>query len=285
MRYFYIFLILPQFLLAQQQIVYLSNQSGNFDLFCINQDGSNSRQLTTNPGWDWAPRWNTTLDGLLYNSNDTAGQFSIQAIKADGAPLDFDDQKIEDSNLSPDGSQVLYTLKDKQNNYIGIYNRKDQSNRLLVMSEGYNGRPSWSPDGKSFSFLSDRSGNTEIYLYQFANKKIKQLTQSPKREKYTSWMPDGKSIVYTYHYSDERDQEHNDIFIVNIKNKKTTQITKDDHFYQEIAVSPDGQKIAFHGKRDGQHHIYTIDIDGTHEKQITSVDAYHGEPCWVPYFE
>ena len=40
------------------------------------------------------------------------------------------------------------------------------------------------------------------------------------------------------------------------------QITDDLKFYQEIAISPKGDKIAFHGKREGKDHIYIMDIDG-----------------------
>ncbi|NET37499.1 MAG: hypothetical protein F6K19_36660 [Cyanothece sp. SIO1E1] len=69
---------------------------------------------------------------------------------------------------------------------------------------------------------------------------------------------------------------------MNILTQKITQITDDLAFYQEIAVSPDGKKIAFHAKRKGEDHIYTIDIDGKNERQITTAKAYHGEPCWVP---
>ena len=31
-----------------------------------------------------------------------------------------------------------------------------------------------------------------------------------------------------------------------------------------------------------QHHIFTLNIDGSGEKQITRVEAYHGEPEWIP---
>jgi TolB protein len=267
---------------AQDNIVYLSNQSGNFDLFIIDENGNNKKQLTTNKGWDWSPKWNQHLKAIIYNSNDTLNKFSIKSIDKNGVAKKLDTKGMEEFILSPDGRKALYTLKDNNNNYIGVFDLKKEINQLLIIDSSYNGRPDWSPDGKSFSFISNRDGNNEIYVYNFKNASSKRLTNSEKSEKYTSWMPDSKTIVYTYHYSDERDNEHNDIFSINIKRKKVTQITDNKKFYQEIDVSSDGKKIVFHAKRDGKHNLFTITIDGENEKQITSNSGYHGEPEWIP---
>lgn len=268
-------------LFAQQQIAYLSNQSGNFDLFLIDENGKNAQQLTQNPGWDWYPKWSPQLEAILYNSNDTANQFRIQAIQLNGKPLDIDTKGLEEFILAPDGSKALYTLRDLDNQYIGMMDLTSGKNKLIISHPSYNGRPSWSPNGQQFSFITDRDGNQELYLYQLSKQKSIRLSNTPKREKYTSWAPDGESIFYTYHYSDERDKEHNDIFRINIRTQKVQQITNDLVFYQEICVSPDGKKIAFHAKRAGKHHIYTISSAGGDERQITTADAYHGEPEWI----
>ncbi len=276
------FFLSAQLVFSQYSIVYLSNQSGNFDLFMTDAKGSSAQKLTSNPGWDWAPTWNASLNAILYNSSDTANQFSIRAFDLKGADKAIDTKGLEEFILSPSGNYALYTLKDNKNRYIGIMDVHSGANRLLVTDPSYNSRAKWSPDERYFSFISDRDGNGELYVYQIATGITKRLTRSEKREKYTSWLPNSQEIVYTYHYSDERDKEHNDLFRVNILTQDTKQITNDLAFYQEIAVSPDGKKIAFHAKRQGEDHIYLIDIDGKNEQQITKAKAYHGEPCWVP---
>lgn len=275
-------LFLSQLVLGQDGIVYLSNQSGNFDLFLIDASSGSPQQLTSNPGWDWAPAWNAGLKAIIYNSSDTAKQFSIRALELKGDDQALDTKGLEEFILSPSGNFALYTLKDNQNRYIGIMDVTTGSNHLLVDHPSYNSRAQWSPNERYFSFISDRDGNGELYIYQLATGITTRLTQTEKREKYTSWLPDSEHIVFTYHYSDERDKEHNDLFVINVRTKEKRQITDDLAFYQEIAVSPDGKKIAFHAKRKGEDHIYTIDIDGKNEQQITSAKAYHGEPCWVP---
>lgn len=283
MKYVVLFLLITFFSSCNNdKIAYLSNRSGNFDIFITDQEGKTHFQLTKNNGWDWAPKWNEHLQAIIYNSNDTLNQFSFRAKKVDGKNIDLQSRNLKEFNLSPDGTMVLYTEKSGKNRLIGIYNMKTRESRLVVRDSSYNGRPRWAPNNSMFSFLSDRDGNTELYVYKLSSGEQIRLTNSEKREKYTSWTPDSKSIVYTYHYSDERDNEHNDIFRVYIATKENKQITNDKKFYQEICVSPNGKKIAFHAKRDGKHHIYTIDINGKNENQITSTNAYHGEPEWIP---
>ncbi|MDW3651982.1 MAG: hypothetical protein R8P61_33215 [Bacteroidia bacterium] len=281
----FVFLLILQgtFLLnAQDRIAYLSNQGGNFDIYIMEEGEAMAHRLTDNPGWDWNPKWIPGLKSILYYSNDTARNFSIRMMTIKGKALPYQPQDLKEYVLSPDGQKVLYTHAQGDFRYISIFRIIDGSSEVLIQTPSYNGRPMWSPDSQTFSFLSDRSGNTELYVYKLESGESIRLTESEKREKYTSWHPDGKRIFYTYHYSDEKDKEHNDIFSVDIESGAIRQITDDLTFYQEIAVSPKGDKIAFHGKREGKDHIFIMDIDGKNERQLSQVDAYHGEPEWIP---
>ncbi|MEL6253792.1 MAG: hypothetical protein AAFR87_17420 [Bacteroidota bacterium] len=272
---------IPLSIFAQERIAFLSNQGGNFDIYIMEEGETKEHRLTNNPSWDWNPKWIPGLKSILYYSNDSLRNFSIRMMTIKGKALPYEAVDLDEFILSPDGQKVLYTHSQGEFRYISIFRIIDGSREVLVQDPSYNGRPSWSPDSRNFSFLSDRSGNTELYIYRMESGEITRLTESEKREKYTSWHPDGKRIFYTYHYSDEKDKEHNDIFSIDIESREITQITDDLKFYQEIAVSPKGDKIAFHGKRGGKDHIYIMDIDGKNERQLTIVDAYHGEPEWI----
>src|SRR6478609_7175589 len=43
------------------KIVYSSNRDGNWEIYVTNADGSDQKNLTSNPAWDIYPRW--TPDG------------------------------------------------------------------------------------------------------------------------------------------------------------------------------------------------------------------------------
>jgi TolB protein len=47
-------------------------------------------------------------------------------------------------------------------------------------------------------------------------------------------------------------------------------------------LSPDGEKIAFMSRREGNWNIYVVNADGTDLQQLTTDDAQDGLPAWSP---
>lgn len=275
------FLLLCLFTSCQtsSRIAYLTNRSGNFDIYITDEQGENHLALTDNPGWDWYPKWNKALKGIIYNANDTLKNFRISMMDDQGNSMALDTDGLESFILAPNGKMALYTESDSNFSYINAFNVLTRERTPLVTTKAYNGRAMWAPNGKMFSFITDRDGNNEIYIFDLTKGVEVRLTNTASREKYTSWTPDSRSIVFT---SSEEDQEYNDIYRVDITSGNINRITNDEKLYEEISVSPDGKKIAFHAQRNGQHHIFRMHIDGSGEKQLTSVKAYHGEPEWIP---
>lgn len=264
---------------TNSRIAYLTNRDGNFDIYLTDEKGENHTALTSNPGWDWYPKWNNSLKGIIYNSNDTLKNFSIRLMSDAGRSMQLDTDGLEEYILSPDGKTVLYTVSEGDDKYIYNLDLSTKEKKPLIKYPAYNGRPIWSPDGTRISFITDRDGNNEIYLYEIASGIETRLTNTFAREKYTSWTPDSQSIVFT---ASEEGRAYNDVYRAEVGTKVIERITDDEKLYEEIAVAPDGKQIAFHAQRDGQHHIFTMNIDGTNEQQITKVKAYHGEPEWIP---
>ncbi len=48
------------------------------------------------------------------------------------------------------------------------------------------------------------------------------------------------------------------------------------------ALSPDGQKVAFMSRREGNWNIYVADLDGSNLQQLTEDAAQDGLPTWSP---
>jgi Tol biopolymer transport system component len=46
--------------------------------------------------------------------------------------------------------------------------------------------------------------------------------------------------------------------------------------------SPDGRKIAFDSRRDGNAEIYVMDADGSDQTRITNNAASDTDPAWSP---
>ena len=264
---------------TKSDLVYLTNQSGNFDIFRTDIDGSFHATLTTNPGWDWYPKWNAGLNGIVYYSNDTSGNFSIRCMTVDGQQLPLETFGLEEVIVSPDGEKILYTTKDSLHSYIHLHSTIDGKKSKVIKHPSYNGRPKWAPNSMAFSFISDRTGSNELFLYRILTNDLEQLTNNNLREKYTSWSQKGDALLFTGQLDH---QDFNNLYLLNLRNKKVTQLSNDDQLYEEIAWSPDEKLIAYHGKINKEDHIFLRSLDGKIIKQLTTSKAYHGEPEWIP---
>ncbi len=157
--------------------------------------------------------------------------------------------------------------------------------------------PSWSPDGKYIAYYSDASGEYEVYLLENKKgAKPKQLTKNSLAWKYDSeWSPDSKYLLYfdrtlnlklldvatgketivdhatydeirTYDFSPdskwiiyekESSNELSAVWVYNIENKKSTQLTDDTFSDYSPVFSTDGKYIYFLSDRD-----FNLDFSG-----------------------
>lgn len=265
-----------------EKLVYLKNNTNNFDLFTSDVLGQWEDRLTTNPGWDWSPRWNTGLEKMVYYSNDTAGDFSVLAMRLNTGEVDtLPNADLLNFKLSPSGKYIYYNEEDSLGRNIWRCKLDGTAKERLTEVNGYNGRFEVNADESQMAFISDRTGQNELLLMNLKTKNVKQLTNDEMIEKYISWSPDGKQIAFTM--AAPSDDPKWDIYMINADGTGLVQLTKTPYSEQEIAWSLSGKKIAFHGTTaaDGDH-IYTIDIANGKFTKITSGDYYHGEPAWVP---
>ena len=271
--------------MIDQQLVYISSRGNGFDLYKCDQDGTKEVQLTTQPGWDWGPRWWPAEMAILHYAQDTAGNFSHKLIDFDGQPIEMDFQGLSDFIPAPyKMSYALYTEKVGENSHVFLQDLSTRTATDITPGDAYYGRPQWSIDGKSILMISDISGSQELHLYSMEDQSLVQLTDGEGRAKYASWSPDGKQIAFTREVLEEPKKDH-DIYILNIETKDVTQLTDTPFGEQEISWSPMGDKIAYHGTIDGKDDIYTIDIETKEVVKITKGQGYHGEPVWIPIFE
>lgn len=270
--------------IVDQQLVYLASRGSGFDLYRSNQDGTGKKQLTSQPGWDWGPRWWQAKNGILHYSQDTAQNFAHRLINAEGATIPMDFQGLSDFIGSPDGKYALYTEKVGENDHVFMQDLNSQTATDITPYDAYHGRPKWSPGGQLIMMISDRTGSNELYLYKLKDGSLTQLTNGEGRAKYASWSPDGKQIAFTREVLEAPKKDH-DIFLLELESKEVTQLTNTEFGEQEISWSPMGDKIAYHGTIDGKDDIYTIDLKTKEVTKITNGEGYHGEPTWIPIYK
>ncbi|RZN70664.1 MAG: S9 family peptidase [Candidatus Methanolliviera hydrocarbonicum] len=177
---------------------------------------------------------------------------------------------------------------------IGIVMIKQESTNSIPLEElfslptisGLN--TSW--DKQKIVFYWDKTGSNELYIMDLKTKDIKQVTHGelPKFVELPSiWSHDNSKIVFM---KDRMGNEYYDIFLIDIKNGKVSQLTETDEA-QDIAVefSPDDQWITFISTRNGQMNLFKMKSDGsqiiqlTHQEQPAIGGFWQQNGEWIAY--
>ena len=104
------------------------------------------------------------------------------------------------------------------------------------------------------------------------------LTNNPGGDFEPIWSPDGKYIAF---YSDRNPSGkcRYKIFTMKSDGSDQTKLPGSECDFRPV-FSPDGKKLAFDSARDGNHEIYTVNVDGTDLKRLTRSESYDSSPRW-----
>jgi dipeptidyl aminopeptidase/acylaminoacyl peptidase len=188
---------------------------------------------------------------------------------------------MEQIAFSPDGKTIAYTCKKMNGKEDAISTNSDiylydlQTGKTVNLTEGMRGydmEPSFSNDGKKIAWLSMEkdgyeSDKSRLFVYDFLTNKKEDYTSSLDQNAGTiRWAKNDKLI---YFISGVKATEQ--VYSVNIANRKIAQLTKGVHDYNWIDVSGKniiGAKMSMSAPVD----IYRIDpVKGT-EQQLTFIN-------------
>lgn len=196
-------------------------------IYVVNADGTGNMQLSQGEGTDNHPSWSP-----------------------DGVRLSFSREVLSSGSDDPivTGSRSIVTVD------------AETGSDLMVVAGGQSrwyDAPRWSPDGRRFAFVEsgrlgvmDADGSNERFLI------------GGVRDEAVSWSPDGSSIAYS-----SGDHRESDIYIVEVEEVRSRQVTSSAGPESRPAWSPDGKRIAYgKNQRDGNRlfdfEIWIADISG-----------------------
>jgi Tol biopolymer transport system component len=154
--------------------------------------------------------------------------------------------------------------------------------RLTADAEAEN-YPSWSPDGKRLAYQRDLNGSA-IYVIDADGRGQFRLSPTPGFDVTPSWSPSGAQLVYVRLLAPPEPNQPSmtDIRIMNADGLGDHAVLANTLFSVEPRWSANNQLVfmsLMNGSGDLQ--IYTINIDGTGLRQLTS-EGNNGDPVWSP---
>ena len=236
---------------AQAQIAFQSDRDRNDEIYVMDNDGGNQRNLTNNPADDRFPSWSPDGKRIVFMS--------------------MSDKKVKDFVLTYE----IYVMD------------ADGGNQLNLTNNPHVDRdPSWSPDGKRIVFSSDREGHfrgavgisSEIYVMDTDGQNEQRLTNNRRNDWTPSWSPDGKRIAFS---SDRKgDLQNFEIYVMDADGQNEQKLTNNRGYDEFPSWSPDGKKILFHSERGEKFDIYVMDADGDNLQNLTNNRHSDVSPSW-----
>ncbi|MGW8225192.1 MAG: DUF5050 domain-containing protein [Anaerolineales bacterium] len=260
-------------------IIYASDQDGDFEIWMMNADGSDQRQLTDNDSKDISPSWSPDGDQIAFVS-DRDGNDEIYIMNADGSDV----RRLTNSEASesfpawsPDGMQISFDADRDGNWNIYLMASNGSEPTRLTDHPGEDWISSWSPDGNQIVFESKRDGNYEIYMMDPDGANQRRLTDNQVQDGFPTFSPDGKEIAFT----SQQDGNY-EIYLMNADGTNQKRLTDNPAEDSDPAWSPDGQMLSFVSHRGGNAEIYVMEADGSNIHQLTGNGAQNWSPAWQP---
>lgn len=261
------------------RIAYVSNQSGNKEIFIMDWDGANQAQLTRNGSINLNPSFSPDGREIIFSSykrgNPDLYKRSLSSMVE--VPLSKRSGLNITGSWSPDGSKIALSMSKDGNSEIYTI-AKDGSNPMrLTLNPAIEVYPTWSPDGHRIAFVSDRLGKPQIFTMNSDGGNVQRLTHAGGYNVNPAWSPKGDKILYV------RSGGGFQIYSVNIDGTGDTQLTNNGS-NENPSWSPDGRFITFSSKRGGGDGIYVMRADGSGQILVGKSRGSGTQPNWSPRY-
>lgn len=225
------------------RIVYRSSASGSQDIWIMDADGRNKRQLTANAGDNMHP--SVSADGrTLVFASDRDGVWNIWRMNVEGGPAKKLTNGLGETfpSCSPAGEWLVY-----QEGYepLGEYKISKVSldgGQPVPLTPRVAIRPTVSPDGRFIAYFAmDRNGWRLAVIPSSGGSPIHRFPIPPSaRSRYVRWTPDARALAYI------DDREASNLWVQTISGgspRAWTNFRSGQIFYFDW--SRDGKRLAF----------------------------------------
>jgi Tol biopolymer transport system component len=283
----------PQISPDGTQIVYIRNfkdvmtDRDYANLWISNIDGSRVRQLTQGNQRDYAPLWSNDGKKIVFLSNQDDSKVKLYlmfldtretivltntAIPPGAAAWSPDDRQLAFTQWVPEVKKSLLTIPAKPEGA--------EWNAPPIYIDEMNYRS----DGSGYA----KPGKMQIFTLGIEGGTPRQRTFTSNNHGNPIWAKDSQSLFFSanLHEKIESEPNNSEIYQLQLTNGTIKALTTRFGPDTDMALSPDGKKIAYIGNDDTFQgyqvtHLYVMNVDGTGVKNLTAgLDRDASNPQW-----
>jgi tricorn protease len=292
----------PMFSPDGRRLAFVSNRTGNGDIYVLNLETNDLSRLTFDDNADNLDAWSRDGQWIYFSSSsrDIAGMSDIFRVSsAGGTPQQFSNDRYVSEFYaapSPDGGSVAFTARGIANGQWWRKGRShiDESEIWLKTGSNYEQLTQrgakqlwtmWSNDGSRIFYVSDRGGAQNIWTQPLKGQ-ARQLTNfTDGRVLWANISYDGKQIVFERNFkiwTMNTDGGKASEIAISLRGLPAGALTERVNLstqIREIALAPDGKKIALVARGE----IFAASAkDGGEAARVTTTVAPESFAAWSP---
>lgn len=275
----------------KNRIYFLSDRDGTMNLWSMNENGGDPRQLTKHQGFDIESA-SLSAGRIVYAAAANLRVFDIATGDDKGIsielPSDFDNLRehwvknpaeyLTSAHIANDGSKVVLTARGR------TFVIPAKQGRLVDINPGQPGRfreARLMPDGKSLLLISTESGETELWNYPAnGDGKGEELTKGANVLRWEGIpSPDGKLIAHQ-----DRNQRLWLLDVASKTDKKIATLDSDDlggPSFANLRWSPDSRWLLFSENAPNEFtQVFLYSLDSGKMTPITTNRYNSGSASW-----
>jgi dipeptidyl aminopeptidase/acylaminoacyl peptidase len=263
-------------------------------LWIMNVDGTRNRFLARGA----SPRWSPDGTRIAYlNDGDPSGtQLFVRYMEAPAATSQVTrvSEPIADLRWSPDGKWIGFSMFVPKENTWKIEMPKPPAGGKWTEAPKYITDLHYRQDRRGFN----RAGFTHLFVVPSDGGTPRALTSGEwsvgarfdgqQGNVAWDWSPDGRTVFVVGNNDKNADMiyRNSNIYSVDVESGRVKRINTQEGAWNGVAVSPDGRKLAFTGSPATKasyvaSEIYLMNVDGSSQQKITSIDRDPGSISWA----
>src|ERR1700730_17620906 len=273
--------------IASTQIAFVSNRSGNKEIWAMDYDGENQHQLTQLHPISLTPRWSPDASRIAFTCYAQPGgatvlsaQICVQSMLSNHL-ISFPRFRGTNSSpaWSPDGSQLMFMSSMNGSPELYVTDPSGQRPKRITFSSGASTSPTWNPKtGQQVAFVSDRGGIPQLYVMNSDGSSQTKVDLADKGYVIdTASYPNGHLLAFSW----RRPNGNYDLYVMEIVTRQLVELTRDVGRNERPSWAPDGRHLVFESTRTGTRQIWSMLADGTQARQLTT-QGQNESPNWSP---
>ncbi|MEW6534050.1 MAG: hypothetical protein AB1454_00345 [Candidatus Auribacterota bacterium] len=263
------------------QIAFVQQNGKAKNIFMMDYDGHNVRQVTSNTSLNLDPNWLPNGEGIIYSSYFENYPFIyLQNFRTRSMQIISKRPGLNSvPDVSPDGTKIALTLSFNGNPEIYVIDFSGNVIQRVTFSPAVDTSPTWAPDSNTLAFVSDRSGTPQIYVVDYRGGTPKRITFQGNYNASPDWSPIKGSNIIVYSSLYGRNSE---LCIIDASSgffrRLTTSMESEDH----PTWAPDGIHVSYTLTQNYRSDIYFMDVREEKPVRVTTDSNNSSLPDWGP---